>query len=218
MPYRIKIGDVINWIIAAFVFIFMIFVLITGFMINDLAISIAGGVAASFSLVYILYSITKKFKFDSAYVKLVEEMNKNKNNLCGFHDELNKFKIQLKNKDTKEFWLPKYAGFASWSPYVYHYFSLNAFQYFINQEFISDGRISKEQVGYLMEFYADCVNFNNETQRIENELNENRMKLLDDDEKLNKFVEEGCLKIDMVYKKYNMKIMCNFERFFGKDK
>ena len=144
-----------------------------------------------------------------------EEMNENKNKLCQFQSDLENFKQQLKNPEVDEFWLPKFAAFTSWSRYVYHYFSLNAFQYFIAQEFLADNRFSKDKSEHLMEFYAYCIKFNNETQAIEDKINEKRKELLTNQNELNLCVQQGCDKIFEIYQKYNMKIICHFNQFFS---
>ena len=204
-----------GWIITILVLGFLIYTLVNGPMslIENVAISLIGGLAASLSLVYWLYFANSNIKFRNSFYRLKGEMDNNINKLCNFQQDLEKFKKELLQKDIPEAWLPKHAVITPWSRFVFHYLSLNAFLYFIDQEFISDSRLQNDQIEHLMVFYANCIRFNNDSQSIEDEINQERRKKIDSGEGLEDFVIKKCNEIDQKYQKYHMEIICHYESF-----
>ena len=184
-------------------------------LLQGLTLNMAGGAAAALAILFITHELTSKMKFEKAYSKIKEEMAFNKEKLNEFETHFKQYKTNLMDISIEETWLPKEAVITPWSRFVYHYLKLDAFLYFINQEFMAEDRISKEKKSHLLVFYAECIRFNNETQMIEEELNDERKSAIESGREIKDLVDKNCKMINDLFIKYHKGIFKNYDQFFS---
>jgi len=119
---------------------------------------------------YFKYNAT--IKFSNSFGRLLGEIRYNRSMAAGFC--LNRYIQQARDNWSNHtvYWIPeKYPSFTPWSSFFYQYLPVNAYYYFINQEFIIENRLGRGLSASIGRYYIACIHFSQSTQLIENEIN-----------------------------------------------
>lgn len=135
------------------------------------------GLFSSFFVTFIFledyFKLSADLKFKRSFGRLLGEIKYNHDMASTFC--LNNYIQQAQEKwlNREEYWIPeKYPSFTPWSNFFYQYFPANVYYYFINQEYIIDNRLSRGLLSAIGRFYSTCTIFSNDTQLIENDINQ----------------------------------------------
>lgn len=117
-------------------------------------------------------------KFSKSFGKLIGEIRYNHSMAGSFC--LNDYIKQARNNwlNHNVYWIPeKHPSFTPWSNFFYYYLPVNAYYYFINQEFIIENRLDLGLSDAVGSYYIACINFSQSTQQIEDYINQNLFSL-----------------------------------------
>jgi hypothetical protein len=122
--------------------------------------------------IYVSYTIKSQYKenYNAALDKLLVEMMSNHRKMHNFQNDLNVILRRWENRNyLSEAWLPKSPSFGL-HRYVLHYLPSKAFYNFMNRGYflrLEDGRLE-----HLLEFYFRCIQFSEDTTRLEVSIND----------------------------------------------
>jgi hypothetical protein len=128
----------------------------------------------SFIFIKQYFKSNVNLKFDKSFGQLIGEIRYNHSMAAGFglHAYIQQARDSWLNHNL--YWIPeKHPSFTPWSAFFYQYFPVNAYYYFINQEFIIDNRLGRGLSGAVGRYNIACIGFSQATQQIENDINLN---------------------------------------------
>jgi hypothetical protein len=159
-------------------------------------------------------------KFQKIHTRLKKEIFCNKKKFDQFNSDVSAIEnIWLNRSNRDEKWLPKYPSIRPSSKYLKEYLSTKAYHYFLTLE---DFEFEQGRLERICNFYYYCIKFSDQTQAIEDEIDEYRKTFTinnnEEDQKYGNFI---LLKIDEMYelfKYYNSCINENYDNLDVRDK
>lgn len=151
----------------------------------------------SFLLLDKYFESNANIKFSKSFGSLLGEINYNHSKSASFC--LNGYIQQARENwlNHTVYWIPeKHPSFIPWSIFFFHYLPVNAYYFFINQEFIMENRLDRVLLVAIGRYYTACFNFSQLTQEIENDINP-RLSSITPEE-----IEHACARLHTLAERY----------------